>query len=99
MYAAAAQLYLFFADRASFSGVHLARYSVIAFLALAYASWAIWGAGYEYIAKGFMLLIAGIPVYLWVRWRASREETLYPPLPGELPPAPAERPTVAAPHS
>jgi hypothetical protein len=46
-----------------------------------------------------MLLIAGIPVYLWVRWRASREEPLYPPLPGELPPAPAERPTVAAPHS
>ena len=25
LYAAAAQLYLFFADRASFSGVHLAR--------------------------------------------------------------------------
>ena len=73
MYAAAAQLYLFFADRDSFSGVHFARYSVIALLALAYSSWAIWGAGYEYIAKGFMLLIAGIPVYLWVRWRQSRE--------------------------
>ena len=98
LYAASAQLYLFFTDRASFSGVHLARYSVIAFLALAYSSWAVWGAGYEYIAKGFMLLIAGIPVYLWVRWRASKaEETLYPPLPGELPPAPAERPDVAAP--
>ena len=40
-----------------------------------------------------MLLIAGIPVFLWVRWRASKadEETLYPPIPGELPPAPAER--------
>ena len=61
MYAAAAQLYLFFADRDSFSAVHLARYSVIAFLALAYSTWAIWGAGYEYIAKGFMLLVAGIP--------------------------------------
>ena len=71
---------------------------MIAFLAMAYSSWAIWGAGYEYIAKGFMLLIAGIPVYLWVRWRASKaEETLYPPLPGELPPAPAERHDVAAP--
>ena len=94
MYAAAAQLYLFFADRASFSAVHLARYSVIAFLALAYSTWAIWGAGYEYIAKGFMLLIAGIPVYIWVRWRQSKADTLYPPLPGELPPAPDERPTV-----
>jgi len=73
MYATAAQLYLFFADRASFSAVHLARYSVIALLALAYSSWAIWGAGYEYIAKGFMLLIAGIPVYVWLKWRQSRE--------------------------
>ena len=45
---------------------------MIAFLALAYSTWAIWGAGYEYIAKGFMLLIAGIPVYLWVKWRQSR---------------------------
>ena len=98
LFAASAQLYLFFTDRASFSGVHLARYSVIAFLAMAYASWAIWGAGYEYIAKGFMLLIAGIPVFLWVRWRASKaEEALYPPLPGELPPAPAERHDVATP--
>ena len=76
MYAAAAQLYLFFADRESFSAVHLARYSVIAFLALAYSTWAIWGAGYEYIAKGFMLLIAGIPVYLWLKWRQSREAPL-----------------------
>ena len=98
MYAAAAQLYLFFADRASFSGVHLARYSVIAFLALAYSSWAIWGAGYEFIAKGFMLLIAGIPVYIWVKWRASTTAPDYPPLPAE-PTTPAERPTLTAPLS
>ena len=99
MYAAAAQLYLFFADRASFSGVHLARYSVIAFLALAYSSWAIWGAGYEYIAKGFMLLIAGIPVYIWVKWRASTTAPDYPPLPAEPSTPPAERPTLTAPLS
>jgi hypothetical protein len=46
-----------------------------------------------------MLLIAGIPVYLWVRWRASKAEALYPPLAGELPAPPAVRPTVAAPRS
>jgi APA family basic amino acid/polyamine antiporter len=91
MYAAAAQLYLFFADRASFSAVHLARYSVIAFLALAYSTWAIWGAGYEYIAKGFMLLIAGIPVYLWLKWRQTRERAATPPrLPETLEPPMAE---------
>ena len=53
--------------------MHLARYSVIAFLALAYSTWAIWGAGYDFMAKGFMLLIAGIPVYIWLKWRQSRE--------------------------
>ena len=60
MLAATAQLYLFFTDRASFSGVHFARYSVIAVLALAYSTWAIWGAGADPVRKGLMLLIAGI---------------------------------------
>lgn len=73
-FASAAQLYLFFADRQSFSGVNLARNAVIAFLALAYSSWAIWGAGYQPLAEGFMLLIGGIPVYLWVKWQQFREQ-------------------------
>ncbi len=72
-FASAAQLYLFFNDRASFSGVAFTRHSIIAVLALAYSSWAIWGAGADAVRKGFMLLLAGIPVYLWVRWRESRE--------------------------
>ena len=71
LYSSAAQLYLFFADRTAFSGVKLARHSTIALLAFGYSLWAIWGAGYESLAKGFMLLLAGIPVYLWVKWRQS----------------------------
>jgi APA family basic amino acid/polyamine antiporter len=95
MLAAAAQLYLFFTDRAAFSGVHFARYSVVAVLALAYSTWAIWGAGADPVRKGLMLLIAGIPVFLWTRWRQSKTPKL--PLPVEPAPPPAERPTVAAP--
>ena len=45
---------------------------MIATLAFAYSTWAIWGAGEEVIAKGFMLLLAGIPVYIWLKWRQSR---------------------------
>jgi basic amino acid/polyamine antiporter, APA family len=71
-FAAAAEIYLFIADRQSFSGVNLARSTVIALLALAYSSWAIWGAGYKSVAEGFILLIAGIPVFLWVKWREVR---------------------------
>lgn len=71
-FAAAAQIYLFFADREAFSGVNLARSTVIAFLALAYSSWAIWGAGYKPVTEGLMLLLGGIPVFLWVKWQQYR---------------------------
>lgn len=73
-FASAAQIYLFFADRQSFSGVNLARSAIIAFLALAYSSWAIWGAGYKPVTEGFMLLLGGIPVYIWVKWQQYRHQ-------------------------
>jgi basic amino acid/polyamine antiporter, APA family len=83
-WSAAAQVYLFITNRELFSGVHLVRDSVVASLAFAYSAWAIWGAGEEVIAKGFMLLTAGIPVYVWMKWRQRREERFvivpdYPP--------------------
>ena len=71
-YSAAAQVVMFFRDPELFSGARFARDTVIATLAFAYSAWAIWGAGEEVIAKGFMLLIAGIPVYIWLKWRQSR---------------------------
>jgi hypothetical protein len=40
-------------------------------LAFAYSLWAIWGSGQEWLAKGFMLLLFGIPVYVWMKWRQS----------------------------
>jgi APA family basic amino acid/polyamine antiporter len=56
-------------------------------LAFAYSFWMIYGAGEEYIAQGFLLLMAGIPVYVFMRWRQSKAspfdalpETPEPPL-------------------
>jgi hypothetical protein len=46
---------------------------VIASLAFAYSVWAIWGSGEEWLAKGFMLLLLGIPVYVWLKWRTKPE--------------------------
>jgi APA family basic amino acid/polyamine antiporter len=71
-YSAMAQLMLLVTDRARFSGRRLAVDAVIAVLAFAYSVWAIAGAGYEVVFKGFLLLLAGIPVYVWMRWRAGR---------------------------
>jgi len=74
VFSAAAEVYLFFADRPSFTGVNFARSTVIAFLALAYSCWAIWGAGFKPVTEGFMLMLAGIPVYLWVKWQPYRRK-------------------------
>jgi APA family basic amino acid/polyamine antiporter len=74
-YAAAAELVLFVRERELFSWAKLTRDSVVAALAFAYSLWAIWGSGEEWLAKGFMLLLFGIPVYVWLRWsRSTREE-------------------------
>lgn len=91
-WSAAAQVTLFITDRELFSGVRLVRDTTIATLAFAYSAWAIWGAGEEVIAKGFMLLTAGIPVYVWMKWREKREtpEIVVP----DFPPEEAERPLV-----
>ena len=71
-YAAAAEVVLFIRDRNLFSRARLVRDSVVASLAFAYSVWAIWGSGQEWLAKGFMLLLFGIPVFVFMKWRQSK---------------------------
>ncbi|MEW2354763.1 amino acid permease [Spirillospora sp. NPDC029432] len=70
-YAAVAELVLLATDRAAFSGGRLARDAVIALLAFGYSAWAIAGAGYEVVYKGTLLILAGMPVYAWLKYRAK----------------------------
>ena len=91
-YSAAAQVVMFYRDRQLFSGARFARDTVIATLAFAYSAWAIWGAGEEVVAKGFMLLLAGIPVYVWLKWRQSREPVPEREVPLQRPPLPLKPP-------
>jgi APA family basic amino acid/polyamine antiporter len=72
-YAAAAEVVLFVREHERFTWAKLARDTVIAGLAFAYSVWAIWGSGEEWLAKGFMLLLVGIPVFVWMRWRTGRQ--------------------------
>lgn len=72
-YAAAAEVVLFFRERELFSWVKLTRDTVVASLAFAYSLWAIWGSGQEWLAKGFMLLMLGIPVFVYMKWRQRLE--------------------------
>jgi len=73
-YAAAAEMYLFVSERERFSGPNLARDLVIAVLAFAYAIYAIVGAGTDVIAKGFILLMLGVPVYVYLKWREQSSQ-------------------------
>lgn len=38
-------------------------------IAFAYSMWAIYGAGAQTVLLGFLLMLAGIPVYVWLRRR------------------------------
>jgi APA family basic amino acid/polyamine antiporter len=44
---------------------------IIALLAFAYALWAIAGAGADVVLKGTLLFLAGIPVYVAIKWRTG----------------------------
>lgn len=63
------ELMIFIKERARFSGQRLMGSSVIAVLAFSYSLWAIAGVGSRTVYLGFMLLLLGLPVYVWVRWR------------------------------
>jgi APA family basic amino acid/polyamine antiporter len=80
-FAAGAQLMLMFREPEMFSGRRLAVDATVAILAFLYSFWMIYGAGQEYIAQGFLLLMAGIPVYVFLKWRQSK--TLLPEFPGK----------------
>lgn len=69
-YTAGADLLLLVTDRRSFSAKRLATDLTVAAVAFAYAVWMIVGAGYQAVSWGIVLLLAGIPVYVWIKWRA-----------------------------
>ncbi len=94
-FAAGAQLMLMFREPEKFVGRRLAVDATIAVLAFLYSFWMIYGAGQEYIAQGFLLLMAGIPVYVYLKWRQGRTAPVAPEVP-DFPPIEAERPLVTA---
>ena len=72
-YSAAAQAYLYFTEPELFERKNFLKDSVIAALAFAYSVWAITGSGKDIIAKGFVLLLAGIPVYVAMKGLQKRQ--------------------------
>jgi APA family basic amino acid/polyamine antiporter len=86
-YAAMAELMLLATERARFNIRNLAVDVVVALLAFGYALWAISGAGADVVLKGTLLFLAGIPIYVMIKWRATATAPMA---------APAQRMTAAA---
>ena len=51
--------------------------------------WAITGSGKDIIAKGFVLLLAGIPIYVAMKWWQARQTPVIALAPSRPPPAPS----------
>ncbi|MFC2088970.1 amino acid permease [Calditrichota bacterium] len=69
VFTAMAELMIFIKDREKFSGQKLMGSSIIAIFAFIYSIWAIIGSGQETVYWGFVLLMCGIPIYVWIKWR------------------------------
>ncbi len=71
---ALAELMIYARDRERFAGKRLTGAVITALLGFAYALWAIAGAGAEIVYWGLLLLLAGLPMYVWVVWRRGAED-------------------------
>jgi APA family basic amino acid/polyamine antiporter len=64
-----AELMIFVKERHRLVGQKLLKASVISGLAFLYSLWTIAGSGPETVYWGFLLLLSGIPIYVWMKWR------------------------------
>lgn len=66
-FCAMAEIMIFFTDREKFSGKRLGASIAIASIAFIYSLYAIIGSGATAVMWGFVLLLGGIPVYVWMK--------------------------------
>ena len=69
LFCALAEFMIFVTTGRTMAGRGIGAVVALAVLGFAYSAWAIYGAGQEVVFYGFLLLIAGVPVYAWLKWR------------------------------
>jgi APA family basic amino acid/polyamine antiporter len=74
VFSALAEFVIFARDREKFSGERLVGASIIGLVALLYSLWAIVGTGRDVVFWGFLLLLAGVPVF-WLQVRKRDRES------------------------
>jgi basic amino acid/polyamine antiporter, APA family len=68
LFCALAEFMLYLRDPSAYGGRGLGRSGPISAIAFAYTLWAIYGAGAEIVYFGFLLLMAGVPVFVAIKW-------------------------------
>ena len=69
LFCALAELMIYVSSGRTIAGKGLGAVVVLAVLGFVYSIWAIYGAGQEVVFYGFLLMVAGVPVYAWLKWR------------------------------
>jgi APA family basic amino acid/polyamine antiporter len=65
-----AEILIYAKSPEKFSARRFGSATVLAAAAFVYSLWAVIGAGAEIVYWGFVLLMAGVPVYVWIRARS-----------------------------
>jgi len=75
LYGVAARLVQLIGESSVLSTGKFWREAGLATLAVAYSIWMIYGAGYRYATWAFLLVVAGIPLYAWLKYEARGSGT------------------------
>ncbi|MFC3616767.1 amino acid permease [Lutimaribacter marinistellae] len=54
-------------------GAELAKVAVLGLLGFTYSIWALIGSGAQTVLLGFVLLLLGVPIHVWLRWSQVRD--------------------------
>lgn len=66
-----AELMILARGGSTLKGPTLVKVAVLGALGFIYSLWALYGAGAETVFLGFLLVLAGIPIHVWLKWRNS----------------------------
>jgi APA family basic amino acid/polyamine antiporter len=53
------------------SGANFSKVAVLGAIGFLYSALAIYGAGAQTVFLGFLLILAGIPIHVWIKWRRA----------------------------
>lgn len=73
-FCALAELMIRLKGREGLQGAALFKVALLGGLGFLYSCWAIYGAGAETVYLGTLLLLAGIPIHVWIKWRNDRAD-------------------------